>query len=189
MFFKRVARRWRWWLLRRAGANVPHVIRSDGYFFGGHPGGFSCGREAHILTGARIVIGQTAKGVGKLAIGDWFFMNHYSFVDCHVRISIGNHVMVGPYAYIADFDHDTRVTEGPKIQGATLGEPVSIGNHVWIGAHAVVLKGVTIGDGAVVAAGAVVTQNVPSMAVVGGVPARLLKYRSKTAQPEIPGQE
>lgn len=55
--------------------------------------------------------------------------------------------------------------------------PVVIGNDVWVGAKAVVLSGVTIGDGAVVAAGAVVTKDVPPYAIVGGVPARVIKFR------------
>lgn len=54
---------------------------------------------------------------------------------------------------------------------------VSIGNDVWIANHAVIIEGVTIGDGAVICAGAVVTKDVPPYAVVGGVPARIIKYR------------
>ena len=54
-------------------------------------------------------------------------------------------------------------------------KPVKIGNKVWIGAHATILPGVTIGDGAVVAAGAVVTKDVPSNVVVAGVPAKVIK--------------
>lgn len=55
--------------------------------------------------------------------------------------------------------------------------PIAIGNGVWIGMRCLILDGVTIGDGAIVAAGAVVTKDVPPFAVVGGVPARVLKYR------------
>jgi len=55
--------------------------------------------------------------------------------------------------------------------------PPIIGNDVWIGANAIILQGVTIGDGAVIAAGAVVTKDVPPYAIVGGVPAKVIKYR------------
>lgn len=56
-------------------------------------------------------------------------------------------------------------------------EEVSIGNDVWIGANAIIMDGVKIGDGAIVAAGAVVTKDVPDYAIVGGVPAKIIKYR------------
>lgn len=56
-------------------------------------------------------------------------------------------------------------------------EKITIGNDVWIGARAIVLDGVIIGDGAIIAAGAVVTKNVPAYAVVGGIPAKVLKFR------------
>ena len=56
------------------------------------------------------------------------------------------------------------------------GVPTSCGNKVWIGANATILQGVTIGEGAVIAAGAVVDKDVPPRAVVGGVPAKVLKY-------------
>lgn len=64
-------------------------------------------------------------------------------------------------------------------------ERVRIGNDVWIGARAMVLDGVTIGDGAIIGAGAVVTKDVPDYAVVGGVPARVLRYRFEPAQIEF----
>ena len=56
-------------------------------------------------------------------------------------------------------------------------QPITIGNDVWIGANAIIMDGITIGNGAVIAAGAVVTKNVPAYAIMGGVPAKLIKYR------------
>ena len=69
--------------------------------------------------------------------------------------------------------HDGVYSLTQPLQGA----PVRIGNDVWIGAHAVVLKGVTIGDGAVIAAGAVVTKDVPAGVIAGGMPARVIRQR------------
>ena len=60
-------------------------------------------------------------------------------------------------------------------------EHVEIGSDVWIGSNAIIMGGITIGDGAVIAAGAVVTKNVPSYSIVGGVPARIIKYRHNEA--------
>lgn len=64
-------------------------------------------------------------------------------------------------------------------------EQIKIGNDVWIGARAIILDGVTIGDGAIVGAGAVVTKDVPAYAVVGGVPAKILRYRFEPAEIEF----
>ena len=63
-------------------------------------------------------------------------------------------------------------------------EPISIGSDVWIGAEAIIMDGVTIGHGAIVAAGAVVTKDVPPYGIVGGVPAKLIKYRFNEKQKE-----
>ena len=68
-------------------------------------------------------------------------------------------------------DSDNHTIIGGKEKTA----PIKIGNHVWIGARATILKGVKIGDGAVVAAGAVVTRDVPPNTLVGGVPAKIIK--------------
>ena len=64
-------------------------------------------------------------------------------------------------------------------QGESEIKEVKIGNDVWIGARSIILPGVTIGDGAVIAAGSIVTKDVESYAVVGGNPAKIIKYRSK----------
>ncbi len=72
---------------------------------------------------------------------------------------------------LATIDHDLDPEQNRKNHYA----PVKIGNHVWIGSNAAVLSGVSIGDWAVVAAGAVVTKDVPPLAVVGGVPAKVIK--------------
>lgn len=86
-------------------------------------------------------------------------------------IYLGDRVLVGQNVVLATLNHGM----DPSRRGDLRPAPIRIGDDVWIGANAMVLPGVTIGDGAVVAAGAVVTRDVPAMTVVGGVPARVIK--------------
>ena len=97
--------------------------------------------------------------------------------------SIGYHCQIGlPEHSLSDLSTSPRVYNNPKIKKewkkhVEFPSPPQIGNDVWIGSLAVVLQGVTIGDGAVIAAGAVVTKNVPPYAIVAGVPATILRMR------------
>ena len=75
-----------------------------------------------------------------------------------------------PSVVIRDYDGHTI-----DLPGYEIAKPIHIGEHVWIGNRAIILKGVTIGDGAIVAAGALVTGDVPAHTIVAGVPARIIK--------------
>lgn len=97
------------------------------------------------------------------------FINNNSKISCFKEIIIGEDVKISEDVLIRDSDNHTMI--GGKEKSA----PIHIGNHVWIGARAVILKGVKIGNGAVVAAGAVVTKDVPENSLVGGVPAKIIK--------------
>lgn len=94
---------------------------------------------------------------------------------CHFQdqggIQIGDGALIGHNVVLATINHDLNPEENRKNHYA----PITIGAHVWIGSNATILPGVTLGDWAVVAAGAVVTQDVPPRTVVGGVPAKVLK--------------
>ena len=101
-------------------------------------------------------------------------------VDCNLKgpVTIGRDVMMGPEVVIITTDHEVSDPRRPMIdQGMASPRPVVIEDDVYIGQRSMIMPGVTIGTGAVIAAGAVVTKNVPSMAVVAGVPARVIKYR------------
>lgn len=106
-----------------------------------------------------------------ITIGKDVFINS----GCHFQdqggIEIGDGALIGHNVVLATINHDLNPKENRKNHYA----PIRIGAHVWIGSNATVLPGVTIGDWAVVAAGAVVTRDVPAMTVVGGVPAGVLK--------------
>lgn len=110
-----------------------------------------------------------------ITIGKDVFINS----GCHFQdqggITIGDGVLIGHNVVLATINHDLVPSENRKNHYA----PIKIGSHVWIGSNATVLPGVTVGDWAVIAAGAVVTKDVPAMAVVGGVPAKILKVVSK----------
>ncbi len=93
-------------------------------------------------------------------------------------ITIGNNVMMGPDVIIYTANHKYDRIDIPMMdQGSTEEKPVIIEDDVWIGRRAIILGGVTVGKGSIVGAGAVVTKDVPPYAVVGGVPAKVIKSR------------
>ncbi len=106
-----------------------------------------------------------------IKVGKNVFINSGCCFQDQGGIEIGDDVLIGQQVVIATLNHDLN----PKKRANMLPAPVRIGNGVWVGAHATILSGVTIGDGAVIAAGAVVTKDVPENTVVGGVPAKLIK--------------
>ena len=107
-----------------------------------------------------------------ITLGKNVFINSGCCFQDQGGIEIGDNALIGQQVVIATINHDLTPERRANMQFA----PVKIGNNVWIGAHATILAGVTIGSGAVVAAGAVVTKDVPANAVVGGVPAKIIKY-------------
>jgi acetyltransferase-like isoleucine patch superfamily enzyme len=109
-------------------------------------------------------------------LGSRVGLAHECFIWAGSRatVTVGDHTLIGPGAMVVAHDHKSEVTETPlRLQGS-VEHDIRIGMNVWIGHNATVLKGVSIGDCAVVAAGAVVTKDVPAGAVVGGIPARVI---------------
>lgn len=109
---------------------------------------------------------------GKLIIGAQTFVNG-AMISASVEVCIGKNCLIGPQTIIMDSDFhgigDMERTEGESAA-------IIIEDKVWLGTRTMVLKGVRIGEGAVVAAGAIVTKDVPPYAVVAGVPAKVVKY-------------
>ena len=101
------------------------------------------------------------------------------FLNLGADITIGNFVGFGQQVMILTETHDIGTPEYRS--GQLRPKPVTIGSGCWIGARATILPGVTIGDGAIVAAGAVVTKNVPPHTIVGGIPAKVLGERPEPA--------
>jgi len=112
----------------------------------------------------------------ELRIGDYTFIGRGTEIEVALSVTIGRRVLIAPNVFITDHNHGTRLGETVSQQTSVIA-PVVVGDDVWIGTHVVVLCGVTIGEGAVVAAGAVVHRDVEPFTIVGGVPARFLKRR------------
>ena len=104
-------------------------------------------------------------------VGENVFINAGCCFQDQGGISIGNDVLIGHQVVLATINHGL----DPEKRGDHELAPIVIGNRVWIGSHATICQGVHIGDGAVVAAGAVVTKDVPPRTVVGGVPAKVIR--------------
>lgn len=129
-----------------------------------------CGKNVNIEKGAvfsqRASLGDNS-GFGKRAV-------------IQGAVTIGNNVMMGPDCIIYSQNHRFDDLDRPMIEQGFQDEvPVVIGDDVWIGARVTILPGVYVGCHTIIAAGAVVTKDVPDYAIVGGVPAKVLKYRNR----------
>lgn len=134
----------------------------------------------------RFAKGFSAIGYENIEIGNnvTFGING-RFVTSRAKIKIGNYVMFGPNVTVITGDHRIDKMDVPMMsltdsdKNSEDDQDVIIEGDNWIGANAIILKGVRVGEEAVIAAGSVVTKNVPPLAVVGGVPAKVIKYRGE----------
>ena len=115
--------------------------------------------------------------IGKLVIGNNLVLNGYSRIIAHELIEIGDNVVIARFVSILDHDHaiTKSAQDGSLSFNGYTTAPIKIGNNVWIGDKVSILKGVTIGNNVVIGANAVVTRDIPSNCIAGGIPARVLK--------------
>ncbi|WIM15650.1 MULTISPECIES: acyltransferase [unclassified Microbacterium] len=183
---------WDFWSTAGAEAQTAQRrLQSD--LVGSHPGwafGDECfvselaAVDADTLTlGDRSYIAAGAYLTGTLQIGADCSINPYTVV--RGTVSFGDAVRMGAHSSVLGFNH-SMAPGTPVFRQPLRSDGVRIGDDVWIGSHVVVLDGVTVGDHAVLAAGAVVTKDVPSGAIVGGNPARLLRWRLEPASAASP---
>jgi acetyltransferase-like isoleucine patch superfamily enzyme len=138
-----------------------------------------------IRVGSQVTIGDQAwlnakddrgDGLSTLSIGDGTYIGRLVHINAWQSVTIGSNVLVADRVFISDADHnfaDTRTAI--RLQGDSFRGAVTLEDGCWIGIGAVILPGVTIGRNAIVAANAVVTYDVPSCAIVGGIPAKIIK--------------
>lgn len=112
-----------------------------------------------------------------IEIGKHVNISHDTTLSGMGGLVIGNYVMIGPNCNILTANHGFSDWRKPMLVQPVKSGPVSIGDDVWLGANVVVLPNVRIGKGAIVGANAVVTKDVEAYSIVGGVPAKLIRYR------------
>lgn len=108
-----------------------------------------------------------------IRVGDEFLANYNVTILDIAPVTIGDHVMIGPGSSIITVNHPLSPARRRRHIGQA--RPVTIGSDVWIGASCTILPGVTIGDNVVIAAGAVVTKDIPDNSLAAGVPARVIR--------------
>ena len=127
-------------------------------------------------------------GVG-FQIGDGSNIGAFAYMGAAGGIRIGRNVMMGPRVSILAEQHNFDRTDVPMKSQGTVRKGIIIGDDVWLGANCCILDGVTVGEGAIIATGAVVTKDVPPFAIAGGVPARVIRMRGEGEAPPASGPE
>jgi acetyltransferase-like isoleucine patch superfamily enzyme len=161
-----------WWRLR--GANMGEKCRVGRGCLIERPWGLSTGARVQVEHGVHIKIVADA---ARIELGEASFVGFGTELDVAFELLIGTHVLIAPGCFITDHAHGRRLGDLIDSQGVEC-RAVRIESDVWVGAHAVILPGVTIGHGAVIGAGAVVTRDVAPGAIVAGAPARPIGKRT-----------
>jgi len=163
-------------LLTRAGRRW----RTDGLLFLGRGLEIQIAKDAEVRFGRFVWIGDGTKvrcHEGLVEIGEKTVMGQECTISAYQRVRIGAECVIADRAMFIDFDHGTsEVERAIRVQGIYKRD-VIVGSNVWIGYGACVLRGVSVGDNAIVGTNSVVTKDVPANAVVAGIPARVIRMR------------
>jgi acetyltransferase-like isoleucine patch superfamily enzyme len=170
---------WRY-LWRRLLTRAGRRWRTGGVLFLGRRLELTVGRRGNLRFGRFVWIGDGTKircHEGTVEIGEKTVMGQECTISAYQRVRIGEQCVVADRAMFIDFDHGVVEVERPiRLQGIYKRD-VLVGSNVWIGYGACILRGVSVGDNSIVGTNAVVTKDVPANAVVGGVPARIIRMR------------
>ena len=167
--------RWLWLKLRWRGR-----LQTDGLCFIGPGVKFEIGRQATVKLGRWSWIGHRCKirvHEGELSIGAKTVLGQECTISAFQHISIGRECIIADRVMMIDFDHGVVEVERPIREQGIYKRDVRIGHNVWIGYGACLLRGVRVGDNSVIGTSSVVTADVPANAVVGGIPAKLIRMR------------
>ena len=137
------------------------------------PKNISIADEVVIKEGARIC---SCNSGAKISIGKRTTVGYHNFIFASNRITIGDDCLIAPFVYIVDSNHSIQRDQNINTQPNTT-KPIAVGNGVWIASNVTILMGVTIGDGAVIAANSVVNKDVAPFEIWGGSPAKKIGER------------
>lgn len=135
------------------------------------------GRGSHLERDLTLWLSADDGANPQVTLGNRVYVGRNTYLGSFQLISIGSDTIIGAYSYIISANHRFASRDLPIRDQGFEGSPVQIGADVWIGCHASILSGVQIGNGAIVAAGAVVNRSIPPMEIWGGVPARKIGDR------------
>ena len=184
MLTPKYARLWWRYLWRRFLTPAGWRWETDGPVFLGRDLQLQISRRGTIRFGRFSWIGDGTKircHEGEVAIGAKTVLGQDCTVSAYKRVRIGDQCVVADRAMFIDFDHGVVEVERPIREQGIYKREVVVGSNVWIGYGACILRGVQIGDNAIVGTNSVVTHDVAANAVVGGVPARLIRMREAPA--------
>jgi acetyltransferase-like isoleucine patch superfamily enzyme len=173
--YARLLTRWAWLKLRFRGR-----LQTDGFAFVCPGVTLEIGKDAVLHLGRWSWIGHGTKiraHEGEVRIGAKSVLGQECTISAFQHVSIGRECIVADRVMLIDFDHGMVEVERPIREQGIYKRDVRIGHNVWIGYGASFLRGVTVGDNAVVGTYTVVNKDVPANAVVAGVPARVLRMR------------
>lgn len=127
-----------------------------------------CAGDLILYEGVKVRIAKNAQ----CSFGHHTYLNRSATIDCTQEVHIGDYCAISDNVQILDSDFHTITCDSKTFEKS---KPIHIGNHVWIGRSAIILKGVTIGDGAIIGAGSIVTKSIPPRCLAVGNPARVIK--------------
>ena len=154
--------------------------QTDGPVFFGRGLQLQIARGATVRFGRFAWIGDGTKircHEGVVSIGAKSVLGQECTISAYRRIAIGEQCVIADRAMFIDFDHGVVEVERPIRQQGIYMRDVEVGSNVWVGYGVCVLRGVRVGDNSILGTGSVITKDVPANAVVGGIPARLLRMR------------
>jgi len=144
-----------------------------------NPTGIRIGNHTSLHESVLIAANQ-----GYVEIGDRSWLAPFCLIYGNGGVSIGNDVLIAPRVSINTVSHHAEHCDQPINEQGIYCDPVIIEDDVWIGMHAVILQGVTIGQGAIIGASAVVNRDIPAWGIALGIPAKVRSYRKNAPQPQ-----